>query len=581
MDPEPDPVAQVLRARRQFLRTGSLQGRGIREDILHSWRRSRSLRVHPDRVGLPYVRQPRTDSELVTAAAPILRRIADDIAGQPVCVILTTAQGVVLQRLGGDAELVEALDAVRLVPGYSFAEKFAGTNGIGTTLELAQPTYIEGAEHYMAPLGRLTCAAAPIRDPSTHRVAGVVDLTGFADQSTPLLYALAKSTAKQIEDRMRLLARESETALLEAYLQHCRRYPHGVLAVGGDVVLMNRQLRHTLEVNDRTALSERASEFRATAVVGAALTVELPSGATARLRAVHRSPGRRGGENFVYQVRVDAGAERSAPARIPGLAGTSSAWRHAAQQALRCCREREWLLLGGESGSGRSTLARAVARHVRPERTVRVLSCRTLDAEQVFAELEAVTAGTDFAVVLADLDHIDGAALEPIAGLLRSRAGHGWLAATVGPGTPSAAVEALLPVFPRTVGVPALRHRIEDLDDLVPLLLCELTRGAAVRLHPEAMSQLRKLPWPGNVAQLREVLARTVATQRSGVIPARRLPPECWSVSKRTLSRIEALERDAIVRSLLENGGNKADAAEALGMSRATIYRKINEYGIS
>ncbi len=537
--------------------------------------------MHPDRVELPFVRQSRTDSELMTAAAPILRRIADDVSGQPVCVILTTAEGVVLERLGGDSALVEALDAVRLVPGYSFAEKFAGTNGIGTTLELAQPTYIEGGEHYMAPLGRLTCAAAPIRDPSTRRIAGVVDLTGFTDQSAPLLYALAKSAAKQIEDRMRLLARESETALLEAYLQHCRRYPHGVLAVGGDVVLMNRQLRRTLEVNDRTALSERASEFRGSAVVGAVLTVELPSGAAARVRAVHRSPGRGGRANFVYQVHIDvAEADSPPPVHIPHLAGTSSSWRHAAQQVDRSCREREWLVLNGEPGSGRSALARAVAQHLRPERTVRVLSCRTMDAAQVLTELEAATVGPDFATVIADLDRTDGTALEPIADLLRSRTGRGWLAATIGPGSPSPALEALLAVFPRTVAVPALRHRIEDLDELVPFLLHELTRGAPVRLHPEAMSQLRKLPWPGNVGQLREVLARTVATQRSGVIVARQLPPECWSVSKHTLSRIEALERDAIVRGLLENGGNKAGAAEALGMSRATIYRKINEYGI-
>ena len=44
---------------------------------------------------------------------------------------------------------------------------------------------------------------------------------------------------------------------------------------------------------------------------------------------------------------------------------------------------------------------------------------------------------------------------------------------------------------------------------------------------------------------------------------------------------MEALERDAIVRSLQENAGNKADAAESLGMSRATIYRRIKELGIA
>ena len=60
-----------------------------------------------------------------------------------------------------------------------------------------------------------------------------------------------------------------------------------------------------------------------------------------------------------------------------------------------------------------------------------------------------------------------------------------------------------------------------------------------------------------------------------------KLPPECRSVTRRKLTQLEALERDAIVRSLQDNGGDKQEAASALGMSRATIYRKINDYGIA
>jgi transcriptional regulator of acetoin/glycerol metabolism len=51
-------------------------------------------------------------------------------------------------------------------------------------------------------------------------------------------------------------------------------------------------------------------------------------------------------------------------------------------------------------------------------------------------------------------------------------------------------------------------------------------------------------------------------------------------VSRRVLSPLESIERDAIVQSLLDNAGNKIRAARALGMSRATIYRRIHEYGI-
>jgi transcriptional regulator of acetoin/glycerol metabolism len=51
-------------------------------------------------------------------------------------------------------------------------------------------------------------------------------------------------------------------------------------------------------------------------------------------------------------------------------------------------------------------------------------------------------------------------------------------------------------------------------------------------------------------------------------------------VSRRLLSPLESMERDAIVQALLDHNGNKASAARSLGMSRATIYRKTHEYGI-
>jgi transcriptional regulator of acetoin/glycerol metabolism len=64
------------------------------------------------------------------------------------------------------------------------------------------------------------------------------------------------------------------------------------------------------------------------------------------------------------------------------------------------------------------------------------------------------------------------------------------------------------------------------------------------------------------------------------LVQPRDLPPEIRSVSRRLLSPLESLERDAIERSLTDARGNKAKAAKSLGMSRATIYRKIHEFGI-
>ena len=523
-------TTEVERVREKFLTVGSVDAvRSVDEHILRpavldSWRRSQVLRVHTDRVELPYVREPNRDSRLARAAAPVLQRVADDLAAQTVGVLLTSTDAVVLERTAAEVSVLNAWDTTSIAPGYRMTEEAAGTNGIGTALETGRPAFIRGGEHYVAMWFGFACAGSPIRDPITRRVIGVVNLSCLAVESDPLLLALATSAARQIEDRMRVVAHEGETALLEAYLQQAQRSSSGVLAIGGDVVLMNPYLRRTLNGNDQTALLEHASDLLACALSGTALAV-LPSGHIAKIIAAERSTLRGGRTNVVFQVNLSAESSSHPPrighpahTYIPGLAGRSGAWLRCCQQVRQCCRDREWVMLEGEKGSGRARLAQAVGQDVKPGRTVRVMRAETFpSATRFVAELAAETGDEDFALVIADVDDIDEDTLESITSMLAARAGRGWIAATSSGAPGPARIKQLLPLFSHTVTVPALRHRIDDLEELVPLLLREITRGADVGLAPDAMRQLSRLPWPGNVSQLRRVLTETVARQRSAL----------------------------------------------------------------
>lgn len=582
-----DIQTDVRRVRERFLCEGSLETDTLPPTVLDSWRRSLAMQVHPDRLDLPYVRQPDSDSRLAHAAEPVLQGITQDATIDAMSAILTSSDGVVMERSASERAFMKALDSVSLAPGYSYAEEFAGTNGIGTALETRRPAFICGGEHFVGPLSELACAGAPIRDPITQRLVGVVDLTCWASRSNPVLLPLVKSLGSQIEDRLRESAHASEIALLEVYRKEARRFPFGVLAIGGDVLLMNRYLRQTLDTNDQIALLEHASDLISNTAMRHPLPV-LPSGTTLNLSVVDHAEIR-GRINVVFHVHLSTqvtthriSTRDSVVSRIPGVVGRSSSWRHSCEQVERCCQDRVWVLLEGEKGSGRAKLAQAVAQHAHPIKTVRVLRAETFATPALFvAEIVTQTDGDDFAVVIADVDCIDEETLAAVVPVLQSRASRGWIAATMSSSTPSPTVQLLLPLFTHTVTVPALRHRIEDIEVLVPFLLHELTSGADVRLDADAMRQLSKLPWPGNVAQLRRVVAETVARQRSGIIGADKLPPECRSLAKRKLTQMEALERDAIVRSLEDNDNNKLQAAIALGMSRATIYRKMRDYGIA
>lgn len=213
---------------------------------------------------------------------------------------------------------------------------------------------------------------------------------------------------------------------------------------------------------------------------------------------------------------------------------------------------------------------------------MRVFTARDLAAPESLEALAGELERDDFAVVLCDVDALDDDTLTEIVASLQGREESGWVGMTVGDsGAGSSTVGAmLLPFCTHTVQVPPLRYRIEDLDELVPLLLRQLTRGRDVSVSAEAMRQLSKYPRPGNVSELRHVLREMVTNKRSGVIDVAQLPPAVRALARHRLSRIQALERDAIIRALEENDHHKPAAAVALGISRATIYRKIKEFGI-
>jgi sigma-54 dependent transcriptional regulator, acetoin dehydrogenase operon transcriptional activator AcoR len=156
-----------------------------------------------------------------------------------------------------------------------------------------------------------------------------------------------------------------------------------------------------------------------------------------------------------------------------------------------------------------------------------------------------------------------------------------WVVATTGGERVSPELTALLSAFPRTVRVPPLRHHIEDVPDLVRVFVARLTHGSDLTVSPQAMRVLMRYRWPGNVEQLHTVVRRIVAQRRAGVIDVEDLPAEIAATTRRVLTPLEAIECEAIIDALEATGGDKAAAAGRLGVSRATVYRKVRDYGIA
>lgn len=601
-------------ARIAFLRDEPLPGRAVRQPILSSWARSRELHVDPDRIDLGTEADRARSSPFLDLAAPVLHQLTDLMASEPVSVILCDTEGVVLERRTGDTALSQHLDRVWLAPGFSYAERYVGTNGIGTALESRAPVHVFGPEHWAEGLEDLACAAVPVRHPVTGRLAGLVNLTCWRRDANPMLMATAKLLAHQVETELREDVGRREAAVLEDFLVTCRRSRHPVLAVSGDVVILDDTARDSLDKADTDRVVAAAAEAFASGR-RARLVVDLPSGRTARLdcRPTWSEPDAGGGVVVVLPASPvpsparPPGAPAAHPTASPAVplgtapgrtasahrplgsaaiaVGTGTHWTICRQTVDRHRAAGEWVVLRGEPGSGRRTLAAAAARAHAPDGRLRVLDRAELsdrpDALQVVADELTRRRST---LVLADVDALAPDAVRALMDTLEphrwsTAPDRPWVVVTVGADRPRPAVTRLVERLPATVDVPPLRQHAEDVAELVGHVLRRLGHERLV-VPPDVLAVLQRCRWPGNVTQLESVLARVVARRRSGAVTPEDLPAEVFAGVRRVLTPVEALECDALVGALRQTGGSRAKAAALLGMSRATVYRKVREYGL-
>lgn len=603
----------IARARLQFLTNADPPAPIVPEGIRNSWQRSKYLGIGTDEVVVPYQPDYDRESRLVRAATPVLDRLEQALAGSDASVIVTDRKGWVRDRRVGEKRLSAHLDRVHLAPGFNYAEQFVGTNGIGVALEERRPNVVLGTEHFNERLQNVSCAAAPIRNSVTGRVEGAMNLTCWNGPARALMAALVQEAAGDIERVMYEFSSSHQRALLEAFQQVTHYGDRPVLCLGQDLVLANSAATERLTGDDHRLLHEAAAELGH--APRSRKQVQLTGGETVlmRCRQVDSSAGAagyllelafadhpcdqadsrgdsRGGSRTGSRSRSREELSASRPWPLTGLAGTDPAWNTVARTVSRCARERTPLLLHGETGTGKSALVRATHALTGAASVpviVDAMDPRAAGAEtdlpadfpaDLPAALRAAPTGPGRALVLRNVDAVPPEQGPAVARELDAAAAQGtWIVGTLhrAPGVP----EPLRRCFVEAAAVPALRHRLADLPALVGCLLQRI--GAGVECAPDVLPLLRRHDWPGNIRQLNLVLRKAAAGRRTYRIELRDLPPSLHSGGSRPLSAWEASERDTLVQALLEVDGNKLLAAQRLGISRTTIYRKMRAYGIT
>lgn len=133
-----------------------------------------------------------------------------------------------------------------------------------------------------------------------------------------------------------------------------------------------------------------------------------------------------------------------------------------------------------------------------------------------------------------------------------------------------------------TVHLPALRERKEDIPLLAEHFIrkqCEADNLPIATLSDDAVRYLQSLSFPGNIRQLKNMVERAVLMSGKEVITAADFSeePQPLSVTGNTLN-LEEQERETIARAMKQYNGNISRVAEALGLSRAALYRRLEKY---
>jgi two-component system, NtrC family, response regulator AtoC len=143
-----------------------------------------------------------------------------------------------------------------------------------------------------------------------------------------------------------------------------------------------------------------------------------------------------------------------------------------------------------------------------------------------------------------------------------------------------------------TVNLPALRDRRSDIPMLVHHFLDRYAAGANLQVTPAAMKSLLHYDWPGNVRELENCIARAVTLGDHSVIDVNDLPPAIRTeqtpsaplspqdAASLSTTALAEMERMTILRVFEQANGDKALAGKMLGISRATLYRKLKRYNI-
>ncbi|BFG75791.1 sigma-54-dependent Fis family transcriptional regulator [Paraburkholderia terrae] len=578
------------------------------------------------------------EEAFLRASGQCLTRLHDMIRVADYCVMLTDAHGVTIDyRIDRDRR--GDFKHAGLYIGSCWSEREEGTCGVANVLTDLAPITVHKTDHFRAAFTTLTCSASPIFS-LTGELIGVLDASAVQSpdnrDSQRLVFQLVRQSAALIEDGYFL----NQTAQHWVIFGHQSRnfveaQPEVLIAFDecGNIAASNRKAqeciaglsgpRHVDEIFDTSAvhLHDVARtdtivplRLRATGAVLYA-RIRAPLKRTSRVAPVVSSSN-------AVNASSDAHADTSLDAISRFLHSRDSRIARNAEVALRIAGKHLPILILGETGVGKEVFAQALhASGARRAKPFVAVNCGAIPDSLIESELfgyapgaftGARSRGARGKIAQANggtlfLDEIGDMPLNLQTRLLRVLAEgevlplgsdapvrvdidvicatHRDLARMVDEGT--FREDLFYRLSGATLHMPPLRERADVLDVVRAVFDEEAqSAGHVLTLDGRLAERLARFSWPGNIRQLRNVLRYACAVCDATRVELRHVSPDVAALlapdeaaPRPALAGLDD-ERARIVDALTRHQWRPNAAAEALGMSRATLYRRIAKLGI-
>jgi hypothetical protein len=317
---DPRDYARLMSAVYDATMAGTRAPARPRTVIEDSWQRMMAKGIEPDQMPEPVVETDALDalrrsSGLLAVLDEVSRNLESLIAEGDNILVVADARGRVLWRTGSPSVLGHA-DRIGFIEGADWGEGAVGTNGIGTALVSNRAVQVFSAEHYSRSHHPWTCAGAPIKDPRTGQVIGVVDVSGPAATVHPTTVALVDVVARLAESHLRQQHDRTLNQIRSVAAPMLARIGRPALAVDhhGWVAAVD-----SLPLHNRILLPEEIAPGRAWIPALGMCEVELlPGGWLVRLADEDAAPA-------ISRVTLDL---RNAGTPALEMVGHFGCWRH-------------------------------------------------------------------------------------------------------------------------------------------------------------------------------------------------------------------------------------------------------------